>query len=184
LKEDISEIIQGCLRGKREHQVQLYKQMYGYAMSIALRYSKYSEEAEEIVNDAFMKVFTKLNQYDAAQSFKTWFRRILINTSIDYYRRSEKHYNHLNIVEAYDVSVDDKVISALSEEEIVKLVQELPPAYRMVFNLSVMEGFAHQEIAEKLGITESTSRSNLMKARAKLQAMMVRFHGQKFQNYG
>ena len=165
----LKSLIRGCRKGKRDSQKQLYAQFYNYAMSVCLRYSRNREEAQEIVNDGFMKVFTRLDKYNDSLSFQGWLRRIMVNSSIDFYRRNEKHYNHLDIVHASDVSSDADSISQLSEQEIMAAVQLLPPAYRMVFNLYAIEGYKHDEIAHKLGISSGTSKSNLAKARMKLK---------------
>lgn len=172
----LKSLIRGCRKGKRESQKELYAQFYNYAMSIALRYSRNREEAQEIVNDGFMKVFTRLDKYNDSLSFQGWLRRIIVNSAIDFYRRNEKHHNHLDIVHASDVSSSADSISQLTEKEIMEAVQKLSPAYKMVFNLYVVEGYKHDEIAQKLGISPGTSKSNLAKARLKLQKMLEEIH--------
>lgn len=172
----LKSLIRGCRKGKRESQKELYAQFYNYAMSVCLRYSRNREEAQEIVNDGFMKVFTRLDKYNDSLSFQGWLRRIMVNSAIDFYRRNEKHYNHMDIVHASDVSTNADSISQLSEQEIMEAVQQLPPAYRMVFNLYAIEGYKHDEIAHKLGISAGTSKSNLAKARMKLKKVLEETH--------
>jgi RNA polymerase sigma factor (sigma-70 family) len=165
----LEKVLTACMKGDRAAQKQLYQSYYGYAMSICLRYAPSSIEAEEIVNDSFLKVFNRLGQYDSSRPFRWWLRRIIINTAIDYYRSDVKNLHSLEAEEAQEINYDQDILSEISVEEILQLIQDLPPAYRLVFNLYVIEGYTHPEIAEKLGIHEGTSRSNLAKARRHLQ---------------
>ena len=151
----------------------LYKHFYGYAMSVALRYSNSRDEACEIVNDSFMKAFDKLNQYAMENSFKGWFRRILVNTSIDYYRKNVKHYAAMDIDKANAESYEPEIIGQLSKEDILGLLRNLPEMLRMVFNMYEIEGYAHNEISEKLGIPTSTSRTYLARAKQKLRDSVI-----------
>lgn len=171
-KQKIGALIKACKRGKRASQKELYKLYYSYGMSICLRYSKNRQEAQEILNDGFVKVFSNLEKYDLKLSFKAWLRRILINVAIDYYRKHHKHQHTLEIVHNQHFDESPDALHNLSVEEIMKMVHRLSPAYRMVFNLYVVEGYKHQEIAEQLNITVGASKSNLAKARMKLRAML------------
>ena len=153
-------------------------------MSICLRYARDEEEAIGVLNAGFMKIFTKVDQYNPSLSFKSWVRRIMVNTAIDHYRSIQPHVNHLEISSAQQEQIDPDVVSKVSEEEIMKLVQTLPPAYRMVFNLYAIEGYNHREIAEKLNVSEGTSKSNLAKARAKLQNMIKEHYQEDYHKYG
>ena len=148
-------------------------------MGICLRYSRTREEAVEIVNDGFMKIFKKLDKYSPGLSFKGWLRKVMINSAIDYYRRNEKHYHSLDISRGkYETSVEN-VMDKLSEQDIITAIQCLPPSYRMVFNLYVIEGYKHQEIANQLNISEGTSKSNLAIARSKLQKILIAEQGER-----
>ncbi len=151
---------------------------YNYAMSVALRYASHNMEAQEITNDAFLKVFTKIALYSDDRSFKGWLRRIVINTAIDYHRKSLKFSHQKDIEEAHSVHTSEATLSRLSEQELLTQVQALPPAYRTIFNLYAIEGYKHEEIAKQLGITIGTSKSNLAKARAKLKEM-ISLHAQE-----
>ncbi|MDX2248389.1 MAG: RNA polymerase sigma factor [Bacteroidia bacterium] len=181
---ELKELIAACRKGNRESQEKLYRKLYNYAMSICLRYSRDREEAKEIVNDGFVKVFSRMEKYSDDLSFQGWVRRIMINSAIDFYRKNQKHYHSLDIVYASHVSVNESAVNNLSEEEIMSLVQQLAPSYRIVFNLYVMEGFKHEEIAQKLNISTGTSKSNLAKARMKLQMMLEALYGENCRNYG
>ena len=177
-------LITQCRKGYREHQEELYLMFYNYAMSICLRYSRDREEAVEIVNDGFVKMFSKLDRFKDNTSFKAWLRRILINSAIDYYRKNEKHYHNVDISYAKHEYVTEDALSKISEKEIIELIQELPPSYRMVFNLFVIEGFNHREIANKLGISMGTSKSNLAIARSKLKRRLLNMNKQSILGHG
>jgi len=168
----LNKMIEGCLRGNRESQKMLYEHFYGYAMSICLRYSKSREESREILNDGFMKVFMRLGTRDANASFKSWLRRVMINAAIDHYRKNSKHYQLKDVDESatWISSGEADALHDLSYEELIALVQELSPAYRAAFNLYVIDGYTHEEIASQLNISVGTSKSNLFKAREHLKA--------------
>ncbi|MEZ4887600.1 MAG: sigma-70 family RNA polymerase sigma factor [Chitinophagales bacterium] len=168
------ELLAGCIRGERIYQKELYQKYYGRMMAVCLRYTNNREEARDILNEGFMKVFKNLAKYEPNHSLEAWIKRIMINTSIDHYRKNKKLRNNVDIEYASTQPAEDNVniVSQLSAEEILKLVQRLTPAYRTVFNLYVIEGYNHREIGEKLGISEGTSKSNLAKARGKLRAMI------------
>jgi len=169
----LHELLAGCLSNQRRSQELLYKQFYGYAMGVCLRYTSTREEALEVLNDGFLKVFTRLQQYDSAHPFKGWLRRILINTALDNYRHEVRHYHHDDTSQAEQVpSNQADAHSQLAHEELMNLIQELSPAYRLVFNLYVIDGYSHEEISAKLGISVGTSKSNLARARESLRAML------------
>lgn len=141
-------------------------------MTVATRYTVTFQEAEEVVNDAFVKVFTRIaTHYSLDQPFKGWLRRIVINTSIDHYRRRNKLIQ-LDLEHAVLVKDEDSVIDRINREQILTLVQQLTPVRRMVFNMYVIEGYKHQEIAELLNVTEGASKSALSRAREDLRRML------------
>jgi RNA polymerase sigma-70 factor (ECF subfamily) len=142
-------------------------------MGICLRYSRTRDEAVEIVNDGFIKIFMKLDKYTRPLSFKGWLRKVMINSAIDYFRRNEKHYSTLDVSHAHYETPTETILDKLSEREIIDAIQLLPPSYRMVFNLFVIEGYRHEEIAHLLNISVGTSKSNLSIARSKLQKILI-----------
>lgn len=146
---------------------------YAYGMSITLRYADSRDEAAEILNDAFMKVFTNIRDFDTSRAFKPWLRRIIINTAINHYHRN-KESSQIEDIDAADKNLSraERIISGISYDEIIEMVQQLTPAYRTVFNLYVIEGFKHKEIAEMLDIAVGTSKSNLSKAKKNLQSIL------------
>jgi RNA polymerase sigma-70 factor (ECF subfamily) len=166
-------LIQEAKNGDRKSIELLYKQFYGYAMSVALRYSNSREEACEIINDSFMKAFDKLDQYDNQNSFKGWLRRILINTSIDYYRKNIKHTAVMDIEKADTETLDPDIIDQLSANDILGVLRDLPEILRIIFNMYEIEGYSHNEISEQLGIPSSTSRTYLARAKKKLREKIL-----------
>lgn len=167
-------LLEGCRKGDRLSQELLYRQFYGFAMGICLRYTRNRDEAREVLNDGFMKVFLKAELYDPARPFKSWLGRIMVNTALDAYRQQVKHYYHedLDGVAASELATRETATSQLSHEELIGLVQRLPPSYRMAFNLYAIDGYTHEEIAEKLNISVGTSKSNLSRAREHLRALL------------
>jgi len=141
-------------------------------MATALRYAPSKEEASEVLNDAFLKIFQSVHQFDMSKSFKPWLSRIVVNTAISRYRKEKKHLYQTDIEDAHYLPLDESALDILSAEEIIGMLQQLPEIYRITFNMYELEGFSHREIAESLGVTESTSRSNLSRAKSKLQAIL------------
>lgn len=172
LENDEKGLIRACVRRERWAQKVLYEEYYSRMMGVCLRYANHEEEALDILHEGFIKVFRHIEKYQPGTSLSAWIRRIMVNTSIDYYRKNARRRTE-GMEEAYDISTNDPdAISQCTEQEILEAIQELTPSYRAVFNLYVIEGYAHKEIAELLDITESTSRSNLVKARLKLKAIL------------
>jgi RNA polymerase sigma factor (sigma-70 family) len=172
----VESLLKGCLKNDRKSQKMFYEHFFAYGMSICLRYTNSRSEATEVLNEAFMKIFTKLEMYDVQKSLKGWIRRIMINTSIDYYRQNHRYSESEDIDNAVHVSATESTLSNISYNEIINEIQELTPAYRNVFNLYVIDGYKHEEIAEQLGISVGTSKSNLSRARAILQQRLAKLY--------
>lgn len=151
-------------------------------MGICLRYSRTHEEAIEILNDGFLKIISKIDKYSPGLSFKGWLRKVMINSAIDYFRRNEKHYHSLDISHIQYESSAENVMDKLSEQEIIAAIQLLPASYRMVFNLYVIEGYKHEEIANQLNISVGTTKSNLAIARNKLKKILITEQGEKLKH--
>ncbi len=165
-------LIQAVIKQEEWAQRKLYEMYYGRMMGVCLRYANNKEDALDILQDGFVKVFRKIHKYNQGTSLNAWIHRIMVNTSIDYYRR-EKRRQTENLEEAArHISYDASALSSLRQEEIISALGELTPAYRTVFNLFAIEGYAHKEIADFLMIAESTSRSNLLKARTQLKEIL------------
>jgi len=171
--------IRGCALNQRESQKKLYNSFYGYAMSVCDRYTSRDEDTSEILNDGFIKIFKEIHHFkpaytDLISSFKGWLRKIMVYTAIDHFRKNNKHQNVIEL----DAAVIHLPVQAetasdkISYDEIIGSIQDLSPAYRTVLNLFIVEGFSHEEIAGRLGISIGTSKSNLAKARKQLQKIL------------
>lgn len=175
------QLIEECQRGSVKHQEILYKHFFGFAMGITLRYTSARDEAMSVVNDSFMKVFAAIDRYKFEISFRGWLRRIVVNTALDYYRRSAKYETTTLRLDDADSQVaeatDAGIISQLTAEDILALLAQLPAQYRIVFNLYELEGYSHEEIAGQLGLSVSTSRVYLTRAKEQLGRLVKQhFH--------
>lgn len=181
--EELSYHIRECALNNRSSQKKIYSCFYGYAMAICDRYTNRQDDAIEILNDGFLKVFREIHHFvpaysDINSSFKGWVRKIMIYTAIDYFRKYHKHQeliereNGVLELPAYRETPLDK----MSYEEIIRSIQQLSPGYRTVLNLFIVEGLSHEEIAGHLGISVGTSKSNLAKARRQLQKILLANH--------
>ncbi|WP_316795000.1 sigma-70 family RNA polymerase sigma factor [Pedobacter agri] len=173
-ENQIKDYIKGCLRNDRQSQQALYKHFYGFAMGICLRYANSRLDASGILNDSFFKAFKNIGKYDPEKGFQPWLGKIVTNTAIDFYRANLKFAHHLD-VDAMDHPppiVTD--YDNLAYTDLLKLIQNLSPAYRTVFNMFAIDGYSHEEIADILKISIGTSKSNLFKARQKLQEMLLK----------
>jgi RNA polymerase sigma factor (sigma-70 family) len=176
-------LLGGCQRADRGSQRRLYMLYYSYAMGICLRYARTRDEAMEAVNDGFMKVFRDVARFDTTKydqlssTFRGWLKRIMIHTAIDQYRATEKHRHQQSLDDTPALQYADDhytALDALSYDEIIQLVSQLTPGYRAVFNLYVIDGYTHEEIATQLGISVGASKSNLSKARAHLKTLLFK----------
>ena len=166
-------IIDGCRRHDRAFQKELYQLFYQYTLKVALNYASSLEEAREIVNDVFLKVFSKIDQYNPAQPFKPWLNKITVFTAIDYYRKNIKNELPTDDLDAlHDIGNASDIIDQISADDLRDLVQQLSPACRAAINLFAIEGYEHHEIAAMLDISVGASKSNLFKARAKLKTLL------------
>lgn len=172
-EEGLHQLITGCLRQDRKSQKMLYKAFYGFSMGICLRYAGNRDQAAEVMNQGFFKVFTRIESYDFDKPFKAWLGKIMINTSIDYYRANLKMAYAEDLDKAEHMTDGELPDRNLSYSDLLAMVQQLPTAYRTVFNLFAIEGYSHEEIGEMLNISAGTSKSNLHKARIKLKKMVL-----------
>jgi RNA polymerase sigma factor (sigma-70 family) len=173
-ESELQKLIKGCLAGDRSCQKQLYDIYSPIMMPLCLRYSKNIEEAEEVLQDGFIQMYRCINQYKKIGSFEGWLRKIMINCALQRYRGKGNLYRITSLTEEHIfLTTIDDFIDRLSEKELIRLIQTLPPAYRMVFNLYVFEGMKHREIALLLHITVGTSKSNLSDARAILKKLLI-----------
>ena len=173
LLEHQTELIQACINGDRHSQSQLYELFAPKMFAVCLRYSKNKEEAEEILQEGFVQVFRSLRTFKHEGSFEGWIRKIMVYCSIKQFRSRAKMNPLINIEFVDAEEMDNEVIARLGRKELLKMIQALPPAYRMTFNLYVFEGLKHREIAVQLGISEGTSKSNFFDAKAILQRAVI-----------
>ncbi len=185
--EELTCHVEGCALNKRESQKIIYNSFYGYAMAICDRYASKQDDALEIMNDGFLKVFKEIHHYqpaysDVISSFKGWVRKIMVYTAIDHFRKNQKHkmVTQLDPVEYQMAARSGDALDKISYDEIILAVQELSPGYRTVFNLFIIEGLSHDEIANKLDISVGTSKSNLSKARKQLQKILFKLNEIQF----
>jgi len=162
-------VIQGCRVGDLTAQKALYKTMSGKMFAVCLRYASDYHNAEDILQEGFIKVFRNIDKYRGEGSFEGWIRRIFVNTSIEQYRKNVKLYAVSEIEDTNISNHDSNALDSLMTEDLLRLIQTLSPGYKTIFNLFVMEGMSHAEIAQELGISEGTSKSQLARARGILQ---------------
>jgi RNA polymerase sigma-70 factor (ECF subfamily) len=172
LQHQEKDFIQACIAKERWAQKQLYEENYTLLLGVCHRYSSNHDDAMDILHEGFIKILSNIHKYQPGTSLVAWMRRIMINTAIDYYRMQSRRRTD-DLETAFEVQTNEPdAVSKLTVQEIIRCIQQLSPAYRSVFNLYVVEGFSHREIADMLDITESTSRSNLVKARSKLKDLL------------
>jgi RNA polymerase sigma factor (sigma-70 family) len=176
----IDDLISGCKAGYRQAQEQLYLQSAPKMFAVCMRYARDRMEAEDILQTGYIKVFQKVGEFKGEGSFEGWIRRVMVNTAIESYRKNQRSLNIVQIDEAVEQlggadSFQD--FSGMGMQDLLKLIQKLADGYRVVFNMYVIEGYSHKEIAETLGITESTSKSQLSRARAILQQEIIKMEG-------
>lgn len=161
---------QDCPKAQRE----LYRRFHQYGITVTRSYTKCGDQAQEVVNDAFMKVFRHLHGFEATVGFQAWLRRILVNCAIDHIRRGKKHNGTACLENIAEPSTRSCIEQRMNLEQILDLIEELPPTYRFVYRHFVVEGWKHTEIAAALDITVGTSKSNLAKARRKMAQLLQR----------
>jgi len=167
------DFITACVNKEKWALKKLYEDFYSKMLGVCLRYSNNHDDASDILHEGFIKVFRNISKYQPGTSLNAWIRRIMVNASIDFYRKETRRRTE-DLETVYDVSMKGAdAVSQMTAKEILECIQILSPAYRSVFNLYVIEGYSHREVAEILGITESTSRSNLVKARIKLKQLIA-----------
>ena len=173
-----NQIIEGCKSGKHNSFSMLYQKYAPTMLGICCRYCKTRPEAEDVLQEGFIKVFQKIGTYEGKGSFEGWLRRIMINTAINHFKANSKHYYHedVELMNSITVNTDDEILtfeSEINQGQIIRLIQELPAGYNMIFNLYVVDGLSHSEIANELDISINTSKSQLSKARKWLRNKLL-----------
>lgn len=164
------ELIAACARQDRSAQRKIYERYSSRMFAICLRYAKDRDEAKDMLQDGFITVFSKISSYKNEGSFEGWMRRIFVNTALMSLRRNDVLKGAVDVTAPRsEIPIEDNVLERMDGQKVMKLIREMPIGFRTVFNLSVLDGFSHQEIAGKLGISEGASRSQLSRARLWLQ---------------
>jgi RNA polymerase sigma factor (sigma-70 family) len=176
----LSEVIAGCRKNRESDQQAFYERFYGYGLSICLAYADNREDAREMVNDGFVKAFRSLPDLQSEEALRPWLRRILVNTAIDYHRRSLRRVPVESLPDSNAGEMEsnwenETIMAQLSADDILAMLQRLPLPYRLVFTLYVLEGFNHAEIATRLGLAESTSRAHLSEANRLMRLALTHY---------
>lgn len=166
-----ADLIRGCQKGSRIHQQALYRQYYRKMLGVCMRYTNQQEDAEDVLQEAFIKIFKHIKGFRGKGSFEGWIRRIMVHTAIEHYRKRSRYFM-VEIDHASEVELSADQLSDMSRDEILEMIQTLPVGYRTVFNLYAIEGYPHKEIAEMLGISIGTSKSQFSRAKALLKEKM------------
>lgn len=168
-------LIQGCLRNEASAQQELYYRYSPKMLSVCYRYAKSREDAEDMLQEGFIKVFTQIHQFQNRGALEGWIRRIIVHTCINNLKKNKKFSDSIDIIHAASVPVrEENIPSILQAKQVVECIRLLPMGYRTVLNLYAIEGYSHKEIAEILDIEESTSRSQYTRAKAMLEDILVR----------
>lgn len=163
-------LIENCLKGQQAAFEQLYNKFSGKMMSVCLRYLKDEDQAKDAMQDSFIKVFKNLKFYQFEGSFEGWVRKTVVNTCLDAIRKNKQMQDSTSVDEAFDLSIDQaSIISKMTADELMQIIANIPSGYRTVFNLFAIEGYSHKEIADMLGVTENTSKTQYRKARFYIQ---------------
>ncbi len=172
---DTTLMVQECIANKRSAQEALYREFYAFAMKVALRYSRDEFDAADILSSAFVRVFKYIHQFDPGKgSLHSWIKRIVVNEGLDHIKSRERFSENVELETIEEPAIDNKVLQKMGADEVMKLVQKLPPATHAVFVLYAVEGFTHKEIADQLQISEGTSKWHLSEARKKLQLALIK----------
>lgn len=177
------QLIEGCLKEDRRFQKELYERYASSLYAVCFRYCKNREEAQDVLHEGFIKAIKNLHNFEGKGSFEGWLRRIMVNTSLELFRKNK----HLSVVEdienADEHSIESKALENMSANELLQLVNALPAGFKVVFNLYAIEGFSHKEIADQLGISVGTSKSQLSRARVSLQNMIKGLDEEVYNEY-
>jgi RNA polymerase sigma factor (sigma-70 family) len=170
------DIINGCINGERQWQKRLYDSYASKMLGVCMRYAKDRSEAEDMLQEGFIKVFQNIDRFKHEGSFEGWIRRIMVFTSINAYKHRSRKFQEDLDNEEIDAPYNDDIVDKISAKEIIMLMQHMPEGYRMVFNLYAVEGYTHKEIGEMLNIAEGTSKSQFSRARMFMQQLLAKHY--------
>jgi RNA polymerase sigma-70 factor (ECF subfamily) len=167
---DDSILVKKCLEGDQKAQRTLFERFAPKMLGVCMRYAKSTEQAEDVLQEGFVKIFTKLDHYKGDGSLEGWIRRVMVNTALDEIRKNVKYQDNQSMDDVgYKLELNAHIIEGLQEQDLLVLISELPDGYKIVFNMFAIEGYSHKEIAEELNISENTSKSQYSRARAYLK---------------
>lgn len=173
--DNLLDLLDQCLENQPNAQKQLFEILAPGMYSICLRYAKNEDEAKDILQESFIKMFNNLSRFEKKGSFEGWVKRIFINTSIEFYRKNQREQMVNSLEDVPERPIESQTLSMLKTSDLMKLVNSLPKGYKTVFNLFAIEGYSHEEIAEMLGVSVNTSKSQLHKARLCLQELVNKY---------
>lgn len=179
----INDLVEGCKAGNRNAQEQLYRQTASKMLALCMRYAKDRMEAEDVLQNGYVKIFQKIHEFKGGGSFEGWMRKVMVNTAIESYRKNLRSLQVVTIDEAFEQPSIGFDFSRLAMQDLLKLIQKLADGYRLVFNMFVIEGYSHKEIAQELGISEGASKSQLSRARTILKEEIIKMEGLNYANY-
>lgn len=173
---DDTSLVKKCLDGDQRAQRLLFEKFAPKMLGVCLRYAKNTEQAEDVLQEGFIKVFTKLEHYKGKGSLEGWVRRVMVNTSLDQIRKNVKFQDNVAMDDVdYKLELNSYIIEGMQEADLLKLINEMPEGYKVVFNMFAIEGYSHKEIAEELEISENTSKSQYSRARAYLKVKLEEY---------
>jgi RNA polymerase sigma-70 factor (ECF subfamily) len=168
------QLVKKCVSGDNSAQKKFYDLFARKMMGVCLRYANSHEEAQDVLQDGFIKVFNKLPDFESKGSLEGWVRRIMVNTALDAYRKAKKHQNNVDVDSVgFMLEKKDFIIESINAEDLLNIIKTIPEGYRVVFNLFAIEGYSHKEIAERLGVSESTSKSQFSRAKKMLRKLLI-----------
>lgn len=174
---EVKRVVEACAKGDRKVQGAIYKTLYSPLLKVCYRYTDRPEDAKDLFQEGFLKVFDKIEKFNFKGSLEGWIKRIMVNHCIDHYRRNKNKFAMSEtLLSASDIADDEAILGEVNElngKQILSLIQRLSPMYRTVFSMYVLDGYSHAEIAEELNISEGTSKSNLSKAKRNLKMMIL-----------
>jgi len=168
------QLVKACISGNASAQKEFYDLFAKKMMGVCLRYTNNYEEAQDVLQDGFIKVFNKLSKFINKGSLEGWVRRIMVNTALDHYRKNKKFQKDVEIdAVSFKLEKQEYIVESINAQDLLKIIQTIPEGYRVVFNLFAIEGYSHKEIAEQLGVTESTSKSQFSRAKKMLRNILI-----------
>lgn len=168
------QLVKECVSGNTIAQKKFYDLFARKMMGVCMRYTNDYDEAQDVLQDGFIKIFNKLPKFESKGSLEGWIRRIMVNTALDNYRKNKKHQGNVDVESvSFMLEKNDFTIETINAEDLLKIIHTIPEGYRVVFNLFAIEGYSHKEIAVQLGVTESTSKSQYSRAKKLLRKLLI-----------